>query len=516
MSRQVPYASLTSLHRDIQSHHPRISDSTPIMNDQYPSTPPDPIPPNPSDPSHDRHKSRIPTGLAPEPLNILILGASYAGLACAHHFLDHTLSQLRISTAAPAYRLVVVSPSTHIYWNIAAPRALVSPTLIKQEDLFVPIEEGFHRHRGCGVVFVQGEATGLDLGQRVARIEVIGREGAKRASLVVGKRGSRNLHVDGGARAKVQMIPYHALIMATGSVSRSELLGLHGTHLNTIGSLNAFHARVDGSRSIVVAGGGPSGVEVAGQLATYLNYSGTWPFRRKVRDPKRIILITGGERCLPALKPAVGRKAEKLLKRLGVEVQHGVRALAAQQDFDKSGQTRVSLNDNTSITADLYVDCTGVEPNSQYAPPELRDEGGYIQTNRTSLRVDHPNAGPRIYAIGDVAAYSQNYIRDVYAAVPVVMHNMLNDLLAYEYQLASPYGGNQDKIDDLVDEAFQQRGLDSQICPITRFGGVGMLMGYSVPRILCHLLKGKDYRVKRARRVVEDGGNPYAVRGKYE
>ena len=480
------------------------------MNTDEPFPPP--IPPTPSDPANDRHKSRRPTGLAPEPLNILILGASYAGLACAHHFLDHTLAQLRITTSAPAYRLVIVSPSTHIYWNIAAPRALVSADAMKQENLFVEIEEGFHRHRGCGVVFVQGEATGLDLGQRIVRVEVFGKEGAKRASLVMGKRMSRNFN-DG---SKVQMIPYHALVMATGSSAHSELLGLHGTHLNTMGSLNAFHARVAVAKSIIVGGGGPSGVEVAGQLATYLNYTGTWPFRRRVKEPKRIVLITGGERCLQNLKPAVSRKAEKLLSSLGVEVQHGTRILAAQHDFDSSGQTRVSLNDNSSLTADLYIPCTGVDPNTQYVPTDLLDSKGYIQTHKTSLRVEHPRAGPRVYAIGDVAAYSQKYILDVYAAVPVLMHNLLNDLLAHEYYLASPYGGNQDKVDDLIDEAYTSRKLDSQLCPVTRFGGVGMIMGMSVPGWLVHLLKGRDYKVGKAKKVVVDGGNPYAVKGKYE
>ena len=229
--------------------------------------------------------------------------------------------------------------------------------MMKKGDLFREIEEGFHRHRGSGTVFVQGEATGLDLSARVARINIFGKEGVKRAS-IVGKRGSRNLEENLGG--KTQLIPYHALIMATGSSAHSELLSLHGTHLNTIGTLTAFHARAAAARSIVVCGGGPSGVECAGQLATYLNFSGRGPFRRKVKaqEWKAITLITGGDRCLPALKAKVGLHAERKLKRLGVEIRYGVRVLAAKEnssslDGDGLGRTRITLNDDSTLTADL-------------------------------------------------------------------------------------------------------------------------------------------------------------------
>lgn len=67
--------------------------------------------------------SKVPTGLGTEPLNVVVLGASYAGLAVAHHFLDHTINQLRITSSAPNYRLIVVSPSTPILERCRSTRA---------------------------------------------------------------------------------------------------------------------------------------------------------------------------------------------------------------------------------------------------------------------------------------------------------------------------------------------------------------------------------------------------------
>lgn len=358
----------------------------------------------------------------------------------------------------------------------------------------------------------------MDTAARTVTIELMSSAAQKRCSQI-NKRASQQITPDRELISpKVQTVPYHALLMCTGSSAHSELLSLHGPHLQTIGALNTFHAKIPNAKSIVVCGGGTSGVETAGQLAAWLNFTSHWPIKRRAKNPKQIILITGSDRCLQGLKPKIGLKAEKMLRKLGVDIKHNIRVTAVKDGFDLTGSTKIELDDNTSVVADLYIACTGVSPNSSYAPPSLKDEKDYIITDPTTMRV--PLAGPRTYSIGDVASYSQNYVLDVYAAVPVVMHNLLNDLISYELELASPYGGNKEEIEALEDEHYVQRHVDSQLCPISRWGGVGMLMDMSVPWMMVHLLKGHDYRVCKAGMVVIDGGNPYAIKtmmgNKYE
>lgn len=449
--------------------------------------------------------------LPTEPLNVIILGASFGGLSCAHYFLDHTIRQLGITSPAPSYRLIVVAPSTHIYWNIGAPRALVRGGLLKHEDTFIAIEPGFQRHRGLPYTIIQGKAVNVDPTYKTVEIDLFDYEAQRRCSYLLPERDRHGLNPSDPASKlpSKQILPYHALILCTGTSAHSDLLSLHGPHLETANALNRFHAQVTQAKSIVVVGGGTSGVEVAGQLATFLNYKRHIPFPVRVKNPKKVILITGGDRCLPGLAPNYGTQAEKMLRKLGVEVKHNVRVSKAQEWFDQTGATRVDLSDETQIIADVYVACTGVAPNSHYAPPHMKDEHGYITTNGKTMRCD--TAGERVYSVGDVASYSQNYVPDVYNAVPVVMHNLLNDLLKYELQLASPYGGNDDKIESLVDETYAQRTKDSQLCPVSRFGGVGILMGMKLPAPMVHVLKGHDYRVCKAKFVVVDGGNPYAA-----
>lgn len=454
-------------------------------------------------PSQSRPASTAtPTTLA-EPLNIVVLGASFAGLSVAHAFFDNALNRLGKLASAPTYRLVLVSPSTHMFWNIGAPRALVKDGLIKNDDLFIPIEPGFDRHANELFMFVQGQCMALDTDARTVTVELVSTEAQRRCSMV-NQRMSKAITSfpalpDESISPKVQTIPYHALIMATGSSADSDLLSLHGPHHNTISALDAFHAKAETAKSIVICGGGCSGVEVAGQLATYYNFRSHWPVKRAAKTPKQIILITGTAHLLPQLKPIAGDKAEKKLKLLGVQIRKGIRVTAAKEDFDLTGQTKIELDDDTSLIADLYIACTGVSPNSKYCPPSLKDEHNYIRTNQSSLRVDL--AGPRTYAIGDVASYSQNYVQDVYAAVPVLIHNMTNDLLAHELKLASPHGGLQGQIDELVDEPYVQIGVDSQLCPVSRFGGAGSLMGSSLKSPMVHLLKRHDHNVGKAKAV---------------
>jgi NADH dehydrogenase FAD-containing subunit len=209
-----------------------------------------------------------------QPLNIVVLGASFAGLSVAHAFLDTTLAQLRTTSTALNYRLILVSPSTHIYWNIGAPRALVALGLIKQDDLFIPIEPGFQRHKGRPYTIIQGRATIWDNNARTIEVELLSSAAEKRYSQLSTtsspqKRRSDNPLVSD--TPKTQTVPYHALIVATGSSAHSNLLSLHGPHTDTIAALTSIHSKLASAKSILVCGGGTSGVETAGQLATYLN-----------------------------------------------------------------------------------------------------------------------------------------------------------------------------------------------------------------------------------------------------
>ncbi|KAF2427541.1 FAD/NAD(P)-binding domain-containing protein [Tothia fuscella] len=418
--------------------------------------------------------------MSKEPFNIVILGASFAGLSAAHNFLRKTIDELGITRTAPKYRVVLISPSTHLFWNIGAPRAIVGTKLIPHSKSFTSIEDAFRDYPKNRFSFIQGSAIAVDFSQKNVTIA--------------------------NQRQTSQKIPYHALILATGTSTDSPLLSLHGPHEKTIAALNAFHARLRDATSIIIAGGGPSGVECAGQLATYVNGGrGAKKLPQGPISPTIIILISGNSRLLPRLPEAVSDKAEQKLKRMGVNVMHNLRLLSAQEL--PSGATRCVLSDDLSMQCDSFVAATGVHPNTSFLPTELLDASGYISADPQYLRVGR--AGDRVYAIGDCAAYSKNSIMDVYESISPLIQNLKNDLLTYELKTQYPFGGAEEKLAELEDLAYEQNQTITQLLPITRFGGVGVIFGHRIPSFLVHLMKGKDYGFKKARSTVGAGHNPY-------
>ncbi|KAF2646912.1 FAD/NAD(P)-binding domain-containing protein [Massarina eburnea CBS 473.64] len=444
------------------------------------------------------------------PLNIVVLGGSYGGLAVAHSFLDNIIQDLTTFDGAPTYRIVLVSPSTHLYWNICAPRALVSPTLISPEQTCVPIDKAFERHPQT-FSFVQGWATYIDTSAKKVHVELATPRSVKRTSHMSQASSSTRPHMtrDTSHRShilKSKVIPYHALVIATGSSSKSPLFSLHGTHEDTLTELASFHRQLEKAQSVMVVGGGATGVETAGQLATYYNrtndpnavlraYNDVFgsrksrekrkhesntsapivPRERNIernskRDsamssatttpltsqttsetaapviPKIITLISGHPRLLPNLPAKLGKKAEKQLRGLGVHVVHDTRQIGATTNDD--GTANCILNNDMTITSDVLIEATGVYPNTRFLPPDMLDANGYVVTETSTLRVHGRGVGDRVYALGDCAAYSKNCVRDVYDAVPVLVRNLGNDLLAHEVRLqtvTSPMRGSLDE-----------------------------------------------------------------------
>ncbi|MGA2430025.1 MAG: NAD(P)/FAD-dependent oxidoreductase [Candidatus Acidiferrum sp.] len=76
--------------------------------------------------------------------------------------------------------------------------------------------------------------------------------------------------------------------------------------------------------TFVIVGAGATGLELAGALAEIANETLKHDFRRINPTEARIILVEGGERVLAAYPPDLSAKAEKLVKKLGVEIRKGV------------------------------------------------------------------------------------------------------------------------------------------------------------------------------------------------
>ena len=75
--------------------------------------------------------------------------------------------------------------------------------------------------------------------------------------------------------------------------------------------------------TFVVVGAGPTGVEMAGQIAELANKTLTHEFRHIDPSDARVILVDGANQVLPTFGDHLGGKTRKSLEKRGVEVQLG-------------------------------------------------------------------------------------------------------------------------------------------------------------------------------------------------
>ncbi|RWA07724.1 hypothetical protein EKO27_g7388 [Xylaria grammica] len=393
---------------------------------------------------------------------IVVLGGSYGGVSTAHYLLKHAIPKL---PDPKSYQLVLVSTSSQTMCRPAAPRALISDAMFPQDKLFVSIPESFSQYTPGSFVFEQGTATALDHENRTVSVRL-----AKSSD-------------SGSAELK---IVYYALVIATGASTLSPLLGFTRDETALKSSWAAFRTALPKAKHIVVAGGGASGVEVAGELGEHLNGRAGW-LSSTLSNPKvQITLLSGGSRILPYLRPAIAQTAETYLAKLGVRVLHNTRVAtvvpAGAGTEEVAANAALTLDNGETLQADLYIPATGALPNTNFISDTLRYSDGRVNTDTSNLRV--VGAGERVYSIGDASSAARPAIHNTISMVPVLCANVKRDLLLAAGQSAQVVG---------EDRVFKEDTRETQLVPIGKSKGVGAAMGMKFPSFLVWLIKGRDY-----------------------
>lgn len=155
--------------------------------------------------------------------------------------------------------------------------------------------------------------------------------------------------------------------------------------------------------NFVIAGAGPTGVELSGALAEIRNH--VVPKDYPDINPKeiQIHLLEGNDRVLPPMSKNASKKAYKFLKKLGVEVHLNVMV----QDYD--GIT-VSTNKDLNFVTDTFVWSAGVKGAAIPGMPGTAMKG---KTGRYSVNAyNQVNGFDHIFALGDIAIMeSEDYPR---------------------------------------------------------------------------------------------------------
>lgn len=152
----------------------------------------------------------------------------------------------------------------------------------------------------------------------------------------------------------------------------------------------------------------------------------------------------------------------------------------------KGGRTSITLANGKTLEADYFVPAYGVSPNSSWLPRELLDDKNYLITNDTTLRVDI--AGPRVYALGDIASNTNNTAMAIGDGFPVLAVNMKRDLMSYNASLPNAKPRGKDRL-------ASKSGVVAMVAPIGSGGGVGEMNGWRFPSFFVWFIKGRDYLI---------------------
>ncbi len=154
--------------------------------------------------------------------------------------------------------------------------------------------------------------------------------------------------------------------------------------------------------TFTVVGAGPTGVEMAGQIAELADQTLRGSFRHIDPTEARVILLDAAPAVLPPMGEKLGKRAQARLEKMGVEVQLG----AMVTDVDRNGLT-VKDSDGTlrRIESACKVWSAGVSASplgkdlAEQSGVEL-DRAGRVKVQPDLTLPGHPN----VFVVGDMAA----------------------------------------------------------------------------------------------------------------
>jgi NADH dehydrogenase len=215
--------------------------------------------------------------------------------------------------------------------------------------------------------------------------------------------------------------PYESLIVATGSAQSyfgHDEFGVHAPGLKTIDDALEVRGRIfgafemaeiepDGERraawlTFALIGAGPTGVEMAGQIAELSRESLRGRYHNIDPAQARILLLDGAPRILPAFDERLSARAADRLRTLGVEIQTGAMVVGV----DAEGiEVKGTNGDRRRVATMTKVWSAGVQ-----ASPLgrlLAERSGAQLTRHGQVRVlaDCTLPGhPDVFVVGDLMA----------------------------------------------------------------------------------------------------------------
>lgn len=156
--------------------------------------------------------------------------------------------------------------------------------------------------------------------------------------------------------------------------------------------------QIEKSLSVIIVGGGPTGVELSGALAEMKRDTLPLEYPELEFEKMKIYLLEGSEKLLGNMSPVSSIKSKEYLEKLGVEVK--LNTIVKFYDGNS-----VTLGDNTILKSTFVIWAAGIIGEM---PKGINAD--YI-TKSNQIEVDNFNKAiltTNIFAIGDIASYTNS------------------------------------------------------------------------------------------------------------
>lgn len=323
--------------------------------------------------------------------------------------------------------VTLVSPLTYFEVPMAMPRTLVEPEFSKNS--IVSLSESLPN-----VNHVQGKLVLFD--QNSGQVEM-----------------ADGTHVT---------LKGDVSVLATGSRYANNLTRAHeGKLKGRQQEFLDFADRLKRSQNILIVGGGPIGIEIAGEI--------TEDF-----PDKNVTLVESNTDLLKGTSRKVAAYAHKELSSRGVTFHLGQRVVEPAYGVEPNGG--VAKTDNgTQINYDLIFWAVGSKPNTDYFPPDMLSSDNRVPVDE-HFRV---KGMENVFAIGDITA-----LDEVKKAIYVIGH-----LKTVKKNIRAVLAGKTPRA-----TYKPQTGNDIMVVTLGRSGGVAHIpvLGTITANWTIKLLKSKD------------------------
>ncbi|KAF7592168.1 hypothetical protein BBP40_000655 [Aspergillus hancockii] len=291
--------------------------------------------------------------------NVIVVGGSYVGKTTAQELAQHLPN---------THRVLLIEPHSHFHHLFTFPRFAIVPG--QEHKAFIPYTGIF-------------PSTSTPVRHSVIQARALSVQ-PKHVKLDRDWLGSRE-------------IPFDYLVVATGTRLVQPAGMKHDDKLSSVAYLQNHQNDVKRAKSILIAGGGAVGVQMATDLKEFY-------------PDKEITVVQSRPQLMSGFHKGLHDLVKERFDELGIKFATGARVKVPAEGFPTQGEPfDVELTNGTKLSTEFVILATGQTPNnsliSDLAPSAseslINPENGFIRIRPTMQFLDEQY--PNLFAVGDIA-----------------------------------------------------------------------------------------------------------------